>query len=145
MDGKLEEKRFLGVGMKFPPQVDRGSGRFMLSHGTQSVKESVYLILMTHQGERWLDPNFGSRLVGYTFMDTSITMLSLMSGELQSLILEQEPRISEVRVDIDANEKPGCLIVNLSYMVAETNEADNLVFPFFLNADGVEGDQYEQL
>ena len=73
----MADQRFLGTGMKFPPQIDKSTGRFMLSSGAECVKESVYLILMTHQGERWLEPTFGSRLMNYTFMDTSPTMLGI--------------------------------------------------------------------
>lgn len=129
----MADQRFLGTGMKFPPQIDKSTGRFMLSSGADSVKESVYLILMTHRGERWLVPEFGSRLMSYTFMDTSPTMLGVMSGDLRSLLLEQEPRIAEVQIDIDTETKPGCLLVNIGYTIIQTNTRENLVFPFYLN------------
>lgn len=127
-------QEFLGTGVKFPPQIDPGTGRFALSGGAQSVKESVYLILMTNRGERWLAPAFGSRLMSYTFMDTSLTMLSILSDEIRELILSQEPRISDAQVDIDSESKEGCLIVMISYVLAGTNTRDNMVFPFYLNA-----------
>ena len=127
-------QQFLGTGIKFPPRIDPGTGRFALSSGAQSVKESVYLILMTNRGERWLEPAFGSQLMSYTFMDTSITMLSLLSDNIRELILSQEPRISDVDVTIDSESKEGCLIINIVYTLALTNTQDNLVFPFFLNA-----------
>lgn len=131
----MDNKQFLGTGMKFPPRVDEGTGRFMLSGGEQSVKESVYLILMTHRGERWIEPNFGSQLMSYTFMDTSLTMLSVMKSDLCRLLLEQEPRIAQVQVEIDPQAQEGCLLVYISYMVRESNVRDNLVFPFYLSAD----------
>ena len=127
-------QQFLGTGMKFPPRIDPGTGRFALSSGAQSVKESVCLILMTNRGERWLAPAFGSPLMSYTFMDTSITMLSLLSDNIRDLILSQEPRISDVDVNIDSESKEGCLIINITYSLAASNTQDNLVFPFFLNA-----------
>ncbi len=130
----MNDRAFLGAGMKFPPQIDPGTGRFMVSEREQSVKESVYLILMTNQGERWLAPNFGSQMMSYTFMDTSPTMLRMMSDELRDLILRQEPRISNVDIDIDAEAKEGCLIVSIEYTVAATNSLENIVFPFYLNA-----------
>jgi len=120
--------------MKFPPQIDPGTGRFAVSEREQSVKESVYLILMTNRGERWLEPEFGSRMMGYTFMDTSPTMLRMMSDELRDLILRQEPRISNVDIDINPEAKDGCLIVSIEYTVAATNSLENIVFPFYLNA-----------
>lgn len=134
----MDDRQFLGTGMKFPPQVDPGTGRFALSSGAQSVKESIYIILMTNQGERWLEPTFGSQIMRYTFMDTSLTMLNIMSNELRTFLLEQEPRISNVEVDINPAVKDGCLIVNIQYTIADTNTQDNLVFPFYLNASGEE-------
>ena len=134
----MDDRTFLGAGMKFPPQIDPGTGRFALSAGPQSVKESVYIILMTGRGERWLDPAFGSDMMRYTFMDTSLTMLNLMASDLRTLLLEQEPRISDVTVDIDPEVKDGCMLVNVAYTVADTNTRGNLVFPFYLNAGGEE-------
>ena len=139
----MTHKRFLGSGMKFPPQIDKSTGRFVLSAGEQSVKESIYLILMTHRGERWLEPMFGARLLDYSFMDTSPTILGLMKNDLMSVLLEQEPRISDVTVTIDPTVRDGCLLINISYVIAQTNTRDNLVFPFYLNAGRMEGEANE--
>ena len=130
----MNDRAFLGAGMKFPPQIDPGTGRFAVSAREQSVRESVYLILMTSRGERWLEPNFGSQMASYAFMDTSPTMLRMMSDDLRDLLLTQEPRISDVDVEIDPETKNGCLLVSIRYTVAATNSQDNLVFPFYLNA-----------
>ena len=130
----MNDRAFLGAGMKFPPQIDPGTGRFAVSTREQSVRESVYLILMTSRGERWLEPNFGSQMASYAFMDTSPTMLRMLSDDLRHLLLTQEPRISDVDVEIDPETKNGCLLVSIRYTVAATNSRDNLVFPFYLNA-----------
>ena len=130
----MSNRAFLGAGMKFPPQIDPGTGRFAVSSREQSVRESVYLILMTHQGERWLEPDFGSRMMSYAFMDTSPTTMRILSDELRDMLLRQEPRISEVEVEVDPKAREGCLLVSITYTVAVTNTQDNLVFPFYLNA-----------
>lgn len=130
----MNERAFLGAGMKFPPQIDPGTGRFAVSAREQSVRESVYLILMTNRGERWLEPGFGSQMASYAFMDTSPTMLRMLSDDLRDLLLTQEPRISDVDVEVDPKAKNGCLLVSIRYTVAATNSRDNLVFPFYLNA-----------
>jgi hypothetical protein len=134
------ENSFLGSGMKFPLRVNPGTGRFAVSEGNQSVKESVYIILMTNRGERWLLPEFGSSLLNYTFMDTGQTMLTIMANDIRAVLTEQEPRISNVDVSIEPTEqRPDCLIVNINYTVSETNTPDNFVFPFYLtNAEGAE-------
>lgn len=124
---------FLGKGMKFPPRINPATGRFEVAEGAVSVKESVYLILMTQKAERWIRPDFGSSLMNYTFMDTNTTMLNMMSRDIAGDLMRQEPRISDVNVRIDANTKPGCLIIYIGYLIRETNVRDNLVFPFYLN------------
>lgn len=136
-----EDKKFLGSGMKFPPQINQATGRFMTSTAEQSVKESIYLILMTQRTERFARPDYGSTLMSYTFMDTNITALNMMKRDLSEQILTQEPRISDVEITTDTQTKEGCLIVNIDYVVSATNQRDNLVFPFYLNAD-VEEEAY---
>ena len=138
----MPDKSFLGSGMKFPPQINQATGRFMVSSEEQSVKESIYLILITQRTERIVRPAFGSNLMSYTFMDVNLTTLNMMRRSLSEQILTQEPRVSNVEITIDPEVKDGCLIVNIDYVVSETNQHDNLVFPFYLNAD-VEEEAYE--
>lgn len=131
----MDNQSFLGTGMKFPPQIDPGTGRFVLSSDERSVRESIYLILTTARGERWLEPGFGSLLSQYTFMDTSPTMLAIMKDDVRTTILSQEPRISEAEIEIDKAAQDGCLLFNIDYTVAGSNTEENLVFPFFLTND----------
>ena len=129
---------FLGSGMKFPPQIDPATGRFRVARGEESIRESIYLILMTQKTERWVRPEFGSSLMNYTFMDTGVTMLNLVSREIASDLMTQEPRISDVDIRIDAASKPGTLIIYIGYTVRETNVRDNLFFPFYLDTTWAE-------
>ncbi len=129
---------FLGAGMKFPPQIDQVTGRFAVSSAEQSVKESIYLILMTQKTERFPRPDFGSNLSSYTFMDLDITSLNMMIHSLTNQILSQEPRVRNVSVTTDSQVRDGCLIVNIDYVVRDSNVRDNLVFPFYLNASAEE-------
>lgn len=124
---------FLGSGMKFPPRINPATGRFEVAAGYESIKESIYLILMTQKTERWIRPDFGSSLMSYTFMDTGATMLNMMSRDIAQDLMRQEPRISDVQINIDAVSKPGALIIYIGYVVRETNVRDNLVFPFYLD------------
>ena len=114
-----------------------------MAEKAESVKESVYIILMTQKEERFTRPDFGSNILSYTFMDTSVTRINMMARELEETILEQEPRISEVDVSVDPQLDKGCLIINIVYTIAESNTQDNLVFPFYLYAQE-EGEQDEE-
>ncbi len=128
----MAEKNFDGTGMKFPPQVNSATGRFALSQGMQSVKESVYLILMTGKTERMLRPSFGSRIAEYAFMDMTETRMTLLAGNLRSEILQQEPRISDLEISIEPVQEKGCLLVNISYIAKEEQKRDRLAVPFYL-------------
>ena len=134
----MDNQSFLGTGMKFPPQVDPGTGRFVSSSDERSVRESVYLILSTARGERWLEPDFGSGLARYAFMDTSATMLAIMSDDVRETVLSQEPHISDADVNIDAESHENCLIISIDYTLAGSNTRENLVYPFFLTNGGEE-------
>ena len=129
----MADKRFLGTGMKFPPQIDPATGRFMTVSGDQAVKESLYLILMTQTTERLVHPEFGSDIMSYAFMDTGTTMMSIFRRDIMETILSQEPRISDVDLDTEYSESQGAIIISINYLVSATNTRDNLVFPFYLD------------
>ncbi len=131
-------KSFLGCGMKFPPEIDKATGRFLTSSGNETVKESLYLILMTQRTERFTRPEFGSDIMSYTFMDTGATMLSILRRNLTQTIIAQEPRISDIDIQMDYRDKQGCIIIDIGYRVISTNVRDNLVFPFYLNRGSME-------
>ena len=140
-------KGYLGAGMKFPPQVDKATGRFVVSSEEESVKESVYLILMTQKTERFLRPQFGSDLMSYTFMDINITSVNMMVRSLTEQILSNEPRIQSVNITTDEQVRDGCLMVNIDYVIRSTQDRDHLTVPFYLNVspeeEAYEPDEYE--
>ncbi len=133
-------KEFLGTGMKFPPEIDRATGRFKTVSADDAVRESIWLILFTQQTERFIRPDFGSDMMSYTFMDTGVTMLSILRQDLTRTILSQEPRVAEVEVDTEYRERQGCVVITVNYTVQTTHTRDSLVFPFYLDTAAA-GDQ----
>ena len=127
------DKSFLGKGMKFPPQINPATGRFVTVSEEENIKESIYLILMTQITERPLRPGFGSNIMSYTFMDQNLTQLTMVSRTIKEQITSQEPRVTEVQVTFEAGPREGVLLFNIEYVVQNTNTRDNLVFPFYLD------------
>lgn len=127
----MGDNAYLGRGMKFPPQINPVTGRFVMAEYEQSVKESIYLILMTGKGERLMRPKFGSRTYDYVFAETNLTMLHIMAHELERDIMNNEPRVQDVEIGMDYDSRPGCLLVNIRYTVSGSHTAENLVFPFY--------------
>ena len=142
----MAEDRFLGTGMKFPPQINPTTGRFTSVSGAESIKESVYLILMTQRSERFMRPEFGSNILGYVFSQADATIMNLMADEIASDIMRSEPRIADVNVIMDEHSKPGCLFVNVEYTVRDSNTKENMVFPFYLGEEPEkESEAYETM
>lgn len=142
----MADNTFLGMGMKFPPQINPATGKFVVSSKEESVKESIYLILMTQKTERFLRPEFGSNLMSYTFMDINLTSVSILKRNIIEQILSQEPRVANIHIETDSTTKPGCLILNIGYTIIENNTRDNLVFPFYLDqiAEDSKNEQQDQ-
>ncbi len=128
------EKDYLGQGMKFPPQINPATGRFVTVSEEESVRQSIYLILMTQQTERPLRPTFGSNIMSYTFMDINMGQLNMVARTIREQITAQEPRIEDVKVGMEPGNQRGVVLFNVEYTIISSNTKDNYVFPFYLNA-----------
>lgn len=133
----MAEKDFMGLGMHFPPEIDKASGRFKTSVYEDKIKESILLILKTQRGERLTLPQFGGSINNYVFTNTDTTTLNLMANSIRKVLAKNEKRIKDIKVKIlqDRTES-GRLNVDISYFVTQSDMPGNLVFPFYL--EGVE-------
>ena len=127
--------------MKFPPQINQATGRFVTVSEEQSVKESLYLILMTQKTERPLRPDFGSEIMSYTFLDVNGPMINMIIRTITDQISNQEPRVTDVQVTADTRSRNGVVIFEIGYTIISTNTRDNMVFPFYLNAEQEEEEE----
>lgn len=134
MDNRDIVKGFLGVGWKFPVEVDETTGRIKTSSYEEDVKEAVRIILQTKTGERMMQPNFGSRISDYTFGTMDYTSLVQMENEIMTSLILWEPRIIEPEVHIETDqEESGRLNIHVNYVVRSTNNPYNLVYPYYIN------------
>ena len=125
---------FLGVGWKFPIEVDETTGRIKTSSYEEDVKEAIYIIIMTKVGERMMNPDFGCRISDFVFDTMDYSNLVQMENEIQNALIMYEPRIIDVEVTIDADaEEVGKFRIHISYVVRLTNNPYNLVYPYYLN------------
>ena len=125
---------FMGVGFKFPIQVDEMTGRFKTSSYEEDIQEAIRIILGTRQGERVRRADFGCRIHEYTFETLSEDIISDMQSSIKGALEVWEPRIRNVDVEIDrSNESNGMLVFNISHVVRTTNNPNNLVYPFYIN------------
>ena len=102
-----KDKSFLGTGTAYPVSIDPTTGRFKLSSYEDSVRESIYIILMTQQMERIARPDFGSNIMNYVFMDVNVTNISIMEDDLSSDYFQKKllPKVTEVPRTAKKKEK----------------------------------------
>jgi phage baseplate assembly protein W len=125
-------QEFLGVGWKFPVQVD-GAGNIAMSAFEQDIREAIRIILSTTKGERTMRPDFGCGIHDFVFDSMSTTTLGLIEASVREALIQWEPRIElqSIRVSTEAAEV-GQLLIGIDYRVRATNNEFNLVYPFYL-------------
>jgi phage baseplate assembly protein W len=125
-------KEFLGIGWKFPVQVDN-AGRITMSEFEQDIRESIRIILSTSKGERVMRPDFGCGIHDYVFGAMSTTTIGLIESSVRDALIRWEPRIDLLSVRVSTAEaEAGRLLVGIDYRVRATNNEFNLVYPFYL-------------
>jgi hypothetical protein len=127
---------FLGRGWKFPPATDERGGVATTS-AEDKIRESILIILGTSKGERVMRPDFGCDIHEFTFAVANANTLTMMRSAVRETLIRFEPRIDVMEVEVSTERiESGRVDIRLQYQVRATNAEANLVFPFYLKADG---------
>lgn len=126
---------FVGTGWAFPPTVNDRGGIAMVS-GERELEQAIQIILMTYPGERPMRPFFGSKLRDFVFRSADNSTAAELALEVRNSVRQWEPRVDVHAVDVrpDPFER-NRLNVEITYMVKQTNDRRNLVFPFYTIPD----------
>ena len=123
-------KPFLGVEYAFPPQLDPATQGFVRAE-CESVRQSILLILGTAPGERLMRPEFGCGIHDLVFANLSFGTLGRAADGGRSAVAPQ-PRIDVTSIDVRSGGDGNVLLIHIQYQVRATNNAFNLVYPFYL-------------
>ena len=123
-------REFLGTGWRFPPRVG-ASGGLALASGEDDIAQSVWIILATAPGEREMRPTFGCGLYDYVFAPNSPATQGELAARVRQALVDWEPRIAVLDVDVTSADKPNLLLIDVEYSIRATNTVQNLVYPFF--------------
>ena len=134
---------FLGKGLKYPFRFLRRSGGAAVSVATSQehahIHESILQILGTRPGERFMNPEFGSRLRDLVFEQNDTVLKGLVRHHVIDAIRRWEKRVRVTDVSFDdssANIDRNVLLVRITYRVIESQVEGNLVYPFFRELGG---------
>jgi phage baseplate assembly protein W len=125
-------KEFLGVGWKFPVNVD-AKGDIQMSEYEEDIKEAIWIILATSKGERVMRPDFGSGIYDFVFAPINTATIGLVEESVREALTTYEPRIELLSVEVSTEEADkGKLLIGINYRVRNTNNEFNMVYPFYL-------------
>lgn len=127
-------RAYLGQGFAFPLGVSQQGG-LALSAAEQSVRESIWLILLTEPGERLYRPDFGCRLSELAFAPINSETLMLMRIWVQEALEQWEPRIELDEVLARPEPEQGVVYLIVNYRLRPTYERQSLVYPFYLQGE----------
>jgi len=124
---------FKGSGWSFPVAFYVGNYQVGLTRYEQNINDSINVILLTKQGERCMEPQFGSGLQQFFFRKMDETLKGEIADAVRSSLLINEPRIlvKEVHVEF-ADLRTGRVEIMIGYIFNQTNTRHNYVFPFHL-------------
>ncbi len=127
-------KDTLGTGWSFPLMVD-GRGGISVSQHEADIQESIRVILGTAKGERRMRPNFGCDIHNLVFAPNNATTWGLAAHYVEEALGWWEPRIDVTEIDPQPDpEDTSRLLINIKYRIKATNDARNIVYPFYLLA-----------
>ena len=130
----MNEKSFLGVGWKFPIQIDEVTGRIKTSSYEEDIAEAIKIIVGTSKGERIMDKNFGCNIKDLIFENFNYNTALKIERCVLDALQEWEPRIINVKVKVSQDTVENSKInINISYVVRSTNNPYNLVYPYYIN------------
>jgi phage baseplate assembly protein W len=128
---------FLGKGLKFPFRFRQRSGGAQVSSATslehEHIHESILQILGTRPGERFMRPEFGSRLKDLIFEPNDEVLKGLIRHYVIDAVKRWEKRVVITDVSFDdssQNIDRHILPVRISYRVIQSQVEGNLVYPF---------------
>ena len=102
--------------------------------GEEKIRQSIWLILSTSQGERIGRPDFGCGLHDLVFATRTANTLGEASRTVTSALQRWEPRIALLGVDARYHPSdPNGILIEIRYEVRATNSRFNLVYPFYLS------------
>jgi len=135
----MGDKDYLGKGWRFPVAINL-TGGVASSAYEENIRESIFIILGTAPGERIKRPEFGCEIHELMFSPNNPTTASLAEHYCEEALIKWEPRIEEVQAQASPNQdEPNRLDIRISYLVAETNDERNVVYPFYLRTPETSG------
>ena len=126
---------FIGAGWVFPIGTD-ATGGIALVGREREIEQSIRIILGTSRGERPMRPEFGCRIHDHVFGPANGATAGQIAYDVREALERWEPRIAVRSVDVGFDQiEAGKLYVDIGYVIVDSNDPRNLVYPFYMIPD----------
>jgi len=118
----LQPRKAIGVSLPF-------SGKAVFNSTYQSkdaIKANLINLLLTGQGERYLNPSLGAGLRGYLFENITEASLRRIKSEIISTIELYFPRILIRQSEVTSKPDSNSILFYIKYQVSETDIEDEI-------------------
>lgn len=134
-------QRIIGIGWNFPFKISSTGGILKAGHTDKSdsiekVKQSFRQILSVLKSERIIRREFGSDLHTLLFEPNDSSFDSLVKSFINQSIEKYEHRaiITDIQIIRD-NILKGLAEIVIDFVMIQTQQPGNLVYPFYKNLD----------
>ena len=127
MPDQLVSRGFRDISLSFEPHPVTKD--LVILRDTACIRKSVSNIVQTIRGERFFDSLFGSNVRRSLFDFVDFATASVIEREITEAILNFEPRISDLRVRVDASPDDNQFEVNVSFsLIGESAPTQDYTF-----------------
>lgn len=129
-------RAYLGTGWSFPVRVTP-AGALAASTEEARIKEAIWVILATGQGERQMRPAFGCGIHELVFAPNNPQTRADVAARVRKALSSYLPRVEVAGVRVTADEaEANRLLIRVDYRLPQHNSFGNVVFPFYLEEGG---------
>ena len=122
------------ISINFPFKDDLTDGKLLKMNTTtvDDIRSSLYFFISTKKGERWYDPNFGTKLYEFLFEKNDEITASQIRESLKADIERYFNNITIKDITIDQSEETNKLTINISFIYTNLYNTvdDNISFVF---------------
>jgi phage baseplate assembly protein W len=106
------------ISINFPFRDDTVSGKLLKMNTTSldDIRSSLYFFVTTRKGERWYDPDFGTRLYEFLFEKNDAIVASEVKESLKKDIEKYFKNLSIEDITVDQTENTNTLNINIDYL-----------------------------
>jgi len=122
----------VGTGIRFPYQIDSFTGSTQESGDLDRIRGSIFQILQTRPGERFMRPDFGCKIASLVFEPNLPVLKALLTHHVTESIGKWEKRVALQQVTVNQPiDSPHRIDIYVEFLVLNTQQIGNLVYPFY--------------